>query len=227
MAVYIQHSYGKSDKILKSIEKNLVSGVIFSPKGESSVQKMIDTVAEYAQMGVETYFDPNFHLSLIENCPDNKIKDYAYYKSNLKYKDFISPKRILEYVETCLDFQNNLNVTSLFLEGFNQTLMEQIKHNEITLSTIEHIFHYFKENRDFCIVILGEHGNTKILTEFLEIGKKKYKETYSQEYNEFMDYQYQFISAGCLGVLKQWLFDENQISEEEIAKIVYRLINGK
>ena len=42
-----------------------------------------------------------------------------------------------------------------------------------------------------------------------------------------MDYQYQFISAGCLGVLKQWLFDENQISEEEIAKIVYRLINGK
>lgn len=114
MAVYIQHSYGKSDKILKSIEKNLVSGVIFSPKGESSVQKMIDTVAEYAQMGVETYFDPNFHLSLIENCPDNKIKDYAYYKSNLKYKDFISPKRILEYVETCLDFQNNLNVTSLF-----------------------------------------------------------------------------------------------------------------
>lgn len=113
------------------------------------------------------------------------------------------------------------------LEGFNQTLMEQIKHNEITLSTIEHIFHYFKENRDFCIVILGEHGNTKILTEFLEIEKKKYKETYSQEYNEFMDYQYQFISAGCLGVLKQWLFDENQISEEEIAKIVYRLINGK
>ena len=114
MAVYIQHSYGKSDKIKKSIEKNLISGVIFSPKGESSVKKMTETIAEYAQMGIETYFDPNFHLSLIENCPDSKIKNYTYYKSNLKYKDFISPKRILEYVETCLEFQNNLSITTLF-----------------------------------------------------------------------------------------------------------------
>ena len=152
---------------------------------------------------------PIYCIKVKEVCENAGINRGTFY---LHYKD----------IYDLLD-----KLKSELLEGFNQTLMEQIKHNEITLSTIEHIFHYFKENRDFCIVILVEHGNTKILTEFLEIGKKKYKETYSQEYNEFMDYQYQFISAGCLGVLKQWLFDENQISEEEIAKIVYRLINGK
>lgn len=113
MAVFIQHSYGKSDKIVNSIEKNLTSGVIFSPKGESSPLKMLDTIKEYSDMGVKTYFDPHFQLGLIENCPDSKIKDYSYYKSNLKYKDFVSPKILLQHVNTCLDFQKDLDVTGL------------------------------------------------------------------------------------------------------------------
>ena len=113
MAVFIQHSYGKSDKIVNSIEKNLTSGVIFSPKGESSPIKMIETIKEYSDMGVKTYFDPHFQLGLIENCPDSKIKDYSYYKSNLKYKDFVSPKILLQHVNTCLDFQKDLSVTGL------------------------------------------------------------------------------------------------------------------
>lgn len=113
MTVFIQHSYGKSDKIVNSIEKDLTSGVIFSPKGESTPMKMIETIKEYTEMGVRTYFDPHFQLGLIENCPDCKIKDYPYYKSSLKYKDFVSPKNLLQHVNTCLNFQKNLNVTGL------------------------------------------------------------------------------------------------------------------
>ena len=50
MTVYIQHSYGKSDRITQSIDKDLTAGIIFSPKGESSPEKMIETIDEYAKM---------------------------------------------------------------------------------------------------------------------------------------------------------------------------------
>ena len=114
MTVYIQHSYGKSDKITKSIDKHLISGVIFSPKGESSISKMTDTIKEYSDLGVDTYIDPHFHLGLIENCSDNKIKDYPYYKSDLKYKNFISPKALMEHVKICLDFQAGLALSGYY-----------------------------------------------------------------------------------------------------------------
>lgn len=113
MTVFIQHSYGKSDKIVNSIKKDLTSGVIFSPKGESSPIKMRETIREYSEMGIKTYFDPHFQLGFIENCPDSKIKDYSYYKSNLKYKDFVSPKMLLQHVNSCLDFQKDLSVSGL------------------------------------------------------------------------------------------------------------------
>ena len=113
MTIFIQHSHGKSDKIAKSIEKNFISGIVFSPKGESSPSKMEETIKEYSEKGVKTYFDPHFQLSLIENCPDSKIKDYQYYKSNLKYRDFVSPKILLQHVNTCLEFQKKLYVTGL------------------------------------------------------------------------------------------------------------------
>lgn len=115
MSIFTQHSYGKSDKIDTLIEKGLTSGVILSPKGESTPAKMIEVVEGYSSIdNLSILFDPHFHLGQIENCPDSKIKDYPYYKSNLKQKDFISPKQIIEYVSSTLNFQKD----NLSLSGY-------------------------------------------------------------------------------------------------------------
>lgn len=77
---------------------------------------------------------PIYCIKVKEVCENAGINRGTFY---LHYKD----------IYDLLD-----KLKSELLEGFNQTLMEQIKHNEITLSTIEHIFHYFKENRVFVLL---------------------------------------------------------------------------
>lgn len=106
MCTLIQHSFGKSDKVDKLISDRAASGIILSPKGETNPRKMIEVINNYiTTSGFKVLFDPHFHLGLIENCPDAKIKDYPYYKPNLKTMDFSSPKKIISYVESVLNFE--------------------------------------------------------------------------------------------------------------------------
>ena len=68
MSIFVQHSHGKSDKIDTLIEKEFTTGIILSPKGESSPQKMAEVIKTYSKNpNLEILFDPHFHLGLIEN----------------------------------------------------------------------------------------------------------------------------------------------------------------
>ena len=44
MGLYVQHAYGKSDKITNGIKDNNISGIILSPKAEtpSNLEEYVD-----------------------------------------------------------------------------------------------------------------------------------------------------------------------------------------
>ena len=129
MSIFVQHSHGKSDKIDTLIEKEFTTGIILSPKGESSPQKMAEVIKTYSKNpNLEILFDPHFHLGLIENCTDTKIKDYPYYISPLTAKHFSSPQKIINYVSSTLEYQiKNLNLSKFIsptciIESFETSL---------------------------------------------------------------------------------------------------------
>jgi len=114
MTILIQIGHGKSDKVDVATLNNYASGAIFCPKGESSLEKLKEVVLQYTRKGIDVHFDPQFYFSVIENAQNSKFQDYnSYFTSDRKPKDFMSPKKILSYVEPCIALQNELATNSI------------------------------------------------------------------------------------------------------------------
>lgn len=128
MALYVQHGYGKSDKIETALQADLISGVIISPRDETP-----DNAASFIENlrtinpNIEVLFDPQFFVSTITPLNCGKLGNYPYFRNNLSRRDFITPTDLSTYVRESLDYQNNnLNITRLIspnimFDDFNDT----------------------------------------------------------------------------------------------------------
>ena len=85
MSIFVQHGHGKGDKIDVALDNNYASGVIFCPKGETSIDRLKESISLYSEKSSDIYFDSQFHLSLIENAPTSRIENYPY-----SYGEYIS-----------------------------------------------------------------------------------------------------------------------------------------
>jgi len=112
MTIYIQHGYGKGEKIDKALEDNSIGGIILNPSGESP-EKLQQTISLYAESGINIMFDPQFYACVIDNACCPRLAGYPYFTSNLTQRDFISPKKIFSYISDIISFQNDLNLNTI------------------------------------------------------------------------------------------------------------------
>ena len=114
MTLLAQHGWGKSDKIVTALNKDLISGLIVSPRDETpdTAKSLIASIASEYPDSVRL-FDPLFHAGMITSANDGKLPDYGYYKPNLTGRDFIGTSRYAGYASDVLGFQYGLDVSAI------------------------------------------------------------------------------------------------------------------
>ena len=111
MSIYVQHGWGKSDKILRGISDNSISGVIWSPRDEEVGALPSAISGRGTNPMVVMLVDPQFYASTIPNPRAGKLPDYPYYPASLLTRaDFSNPQNIQDYVRNTIDYQVNLNL---------------------------------------------------------------------------------------------------------------------
>lgn len=112
MSIYAQHGWGKSDKILRGISDNSISGVIWSPRDEEPGSLPL-AMAEHKAAGTNSVMiiDPQFYATTITNARSGKLPDYDYYPNSLLTRaNFNNPQNIQDYAQNVIDYQLTLDV---------------------------------------------------------------------------------------------------------------------
>lgn len=112
MSLFIQHGYGKSDKIHTTIGDGTAQGVILAPRSEKP-EKLTSCAEELAEMDCEVLVDPQFYVSPLSPPNDQHLPEYPYYTPGLTLAGLTGSRRITPHVKAALDFQAALPVTSL------------------------------------------------------------------------------------------------------------------
>jgi hypothetical protein len=115
MSIYVQHGWGKSDKIIRGISDNSVSGVIWSPRDEDP-GSLPSTISQHKAVNpsVVMLIDPQFYVTTIPNPRAGKLPDYPYYPDSLLTRaDFNNPQNIQDYARNTIDYQLKLNLDRL------------------------------------------------------------------------------------------------------------------
>jgi hypothetical protein len=124
MKLYAQHGYGKSDKIDRGLDDQVLDGVVFGPNNERPdvLRACIERLRE-RNGDVDLLIDPQLYVSLLNSPKEGNLPLYEdYYVSNLTLRDF-TPRRIADLSRRVLDFQRRLPVTrilspTILLESF-------------------------------------------------------------------------------------------------------------
>lgn len=125
MGLYIQHGYGKSDKVETAISEGIVQGIILSPRDEK-IEKMEEFIKELLNgyENLDILFDPQFYATTIIPLNAERLIEYPYFYSNLTRKEFSTPSLMKSYVVNTLEYQkklglNNIVSPTILVDDFN------------------------------------------------------------------------------------------------------------
>lgn len=112
MTLYIQHGYGKANKINDALDAETVQGVIFAPKFEKqeNLESYIRQLA--GSHTCDLLVDPQFYVAAFAPAKEGHLGEYPYFRSGLTATDF-TPRRIQDYARTTIDYQQSLGVTAV------------------------------------------------------------------------------------------------------------------
>lgn len=145
-------------------------------------------------------------ISIRELCGIAGINRGTFYTH---YKDIYD---LLEQIEEEMTKEIEKALEPLLSEG----------NKELTpLKITTEIFRCLKENADLCTVTLGDYGDKSFAVRLLSLGREKCVEAYSRFFAlaapKEIEYFYAFASAGCIGLLEEWLREGMVTGAEEIA----------
>jgi len=113
MSLFAQHGYGKSDKIDRGIEENLISGVIFSPKNEKP-ENLEEIIADLKlnHPNCTILLDPQFYINSMDgDINQGQLPNYKkLYFDDVSKKSLSIPSNITEYVKQIFEYQNSLKL---------------------------------------------------------------------------------------------------------------------
>jgi hypothetical protein len=114
MSFFVQHGYGKSDKLDQAFKNGYADGVIIGPRHEKP-EKLESCVAELAATypNIKRLVDPQFYISLFSPANDGKLPEYDYYEPGLGVGTLAKPKELEKRVKGTLDFQTGLDLSYL------------------------------------------------------------------------------------------------------------------
>lgn len=89
---------------------------------------------------------------------------------------------------------------------------------------------FIRKNSDMCAFLLSEHGDRTFLGRLFEAGREAciqaYKEGFPSASREDLELFYDFVSSGCVGILRRWIGNGMVPSETSIAQSLEAMITG-
>lgn len=129
MSLYVQHAYGKSDKIDNGIKDGNISGIILSPKAETP--QNLEMYIKNTDDDVEVLLDPQFYLSAFEgDISIGKLDKYNFYPDYTVNKKALSmPKNIHKIVEDNVNYQRQCGLKTIvapniFFDSFDSRMSQ-------------------------------------------------------------------------------------------------------
>ena len=116
-----------------------------------------------------------------------------------------------------------------FFEQLDRTLSENpVRGSEDGYPYLHAIFSFLGENRDFCRIMLGPHGDMQIVAHVKQrvdaqcscIWQLLAPETDPQRYAMYNA----FIINGCIGLIQEWLSGRSGLTEESITELSATII---
>lgn len=98
------------------------------------------------------------------------------------------------------------------------------------LNIIGGILQYVEENRELCLVLLGENGNLDFQDNITRVLRELIVRTWREK--KAMDestagYCFTYVACGSIGMVRAWLFGEApQVSRAQLARMILLLNNG-
>jgi len=149
------------------------------------------------------------HIKVKELCEQSDINRGTFY---LHYSDVFD---LFEQVET--EFFNNL-----------KEVLDKNRHDSTNLKDthLEPIFRFILENKDFCIIMLSEHGDLSFTRKLFKYIYDRVIQIYGKE-SASVEHCYFFIVYGCVGLILNWLNTGAKESPAEMASLAENIIlNG-
>ncbi len=101
--------------------------------------------------------------------------------------------------------------------------------NKMSIELFKKIFEFIKENKDLSEIMINETHKNSLISRLLNSGKKnslamlkKHLKSYDED---TIDYFYEFISSGCVGIYKNWIKTDMKDSPEKMAIMVADFIS--
>lgn len=160
-----------------------------------------------AQLMMEKNINEITVKELVETVDINRSTFYLHYSDIYNLLEVIEDE-ILQEIQTLID-ENPMGVednTFLFMEG---------------------IFTVLHENRDICMALLGENGDATFVHKMSSIIEKNAMQQLEMLFPDIKDelhYTFSFCMSGSMGIVKQWLFENNGDTPENIAKLVFKMV---
>jgi hypothetical protein len=112
MAIYIQQSVGNYDLIREALQRDIVDGVIYSPRGDQppTLRAAIIDMNEFQK---DLLFDPLFYVSTIERASDRNLRNSytQYYRARRTMESFDDDEQIRRDARETLITQENFRLT--------------------------------------------------------------------------------------------------------------------
>jgi hypothetical protein len=109
MSILAQSGWGRSDKLEKGLDFNVIDGVIMSPRDERKdrlEKSIVQLRKDYPNSKI--LFDPQFYATTLSSPRDGYLEEFDYYKQNTGLRrTHFAPSDIQKYVKQCMDYQFN------------------------------------------------------------------------------------------------------------------------
>lgn len=119
----------------------------------------------------------------------------------------------------------------LEIKFFNDIIsyLDQMEFGCEPLKVIERLLDHILENREFCCILLGSHGDSFFEEKLAEILRKNvfslWKVDKSDPYS-IQEYIYSYAISGCIGIMKKWLTDDkSRYTSQFMATLITRLFD--
>lgn len=92
------------------------------------------------------------------------------------------------------------------------------------------IFQFIDKNSDLCKALLSPNGDISFLMKIKELFRHKCLDTwilvYHSDHLVQFEYSYNFIVAGCVGLIESWLVSDKKESPSEMAELANNIITA-
>lgn len=170
MSLFVQHAYGKSDKIDNGIGDGNISGIILSPKAETP--QNLEMYIKNIDDDVEILLDPQFYLCAFEgDISIGKLDKYSFYPNYTVNKKALSmPKNIRKIVEDNVNYQRQCGLKTIvapniFFDSFDSRM------SQIALSLANETIEYCEQDELLISICVNEVAfkNFDDVKDFLDI----------------------------------------------------------